>query len=166
MAKQGAITIILGGAGRSVLLQKRRDLRVWALPGGHVEPGESSEAAAAREAWEETGYAVAIGRLVGVYETPQLGLVKHVFAANIVSGQPVSSGPETVGLRWFDVDRLPRFMISWHGRYIADALANHPAPVARTERIPFWQLVALRAALWIRDMSRDTRAKPGTGRGG
>lgn len=38
-----------------VLLVKRKDTGLWALPGGHVDPGEAALTAAVREAAEETG---------------------------------------------------------------------------------------------------------------
>ena len=45
---------------------QRSDNGHWGLPGGYVEPGESVVAACAREVQEETGWAVEVGRLLGV----------------------------------------------------------------------------------------------------
>ncbi|SBW19607.1 hypothetical protein FDG2_1451 [Candidatus Protofrankia californiensis] len=42
----------------------------WALPGGHIDPGEDVETAAFREFAEETGLRAVDLSLVGVYATP------------------------------------------------------------------------------------------------
>ena len=47
--------IVFNGDETEVLLQKRRDFRIWTLPGGHIESGESWEEAGIRETFEETG---------------------------------------------------------------------------------------------------------------
>ena len=51
-----------------LIVRARRDPSAWVLPKGHIEPGETAEAAAVREVREESGCVAAIvaplGRLV------------------------------------------------------------------------------------------------------
>jgi 8-oxo-dGTP diphosphatase len=67
----------------------------WALPGGFVEVGETVEEAADREAAEETGLAVEVARLVGVYSDPERDPRGHnvsvVFLARVLSGDLVAA---------------------------------------------------------------------------
>jgi 8-oxo-dGTP diphosphatase len=62
----------------------------WALPGGFVEVGETVEEAADREAAEETGLAVEVARLVGVYSEPERDPRGHnvsvAFLVRVLSG--------------------------------------------------------------------------------
>lgn len=88
--------------GDRVLLVQRRnppDAGLWGFPGGHVEPGETALAAAARELAEETGV---IGRPrayldnIDVIERGTDGALRFHFllaavACDHVSGQPVAA---------------------------------------------------------------------------
>ncbi|MBI4416191.1 MAG: NUDIX domain-containing protein [Euryarchaeota archaeon] len=55
--------VIVDERGR-VLLLRRADEGIWCFPKGHVEPGETPQAAAAREIREECGLLCMIGRKV------------------------------------------------------------------------------------------------------
>ncbi|WP_431035822.1 NUDIX domain-containing protein [Streptomyces sp. P6-2-1] len=69
-----ASAFVSDGEGR-VLLQRRADSGLWALPGGGMEAGESLPEAAVREVREETGLVVEVTGIVGTYSDP-----RHVIA--------------------------------------------------------------------------------------
>jgi len=70
-----AASAIVPDDGGKILLQRRTDNGLWALPGGGMELGESIRDTAVREVHEETGLSVRPLYIVGVYSDP-----RHVFA--------------------------------------------------------------------------------------
>ncbi len=80
-----------------VLIRRGSDPFVgqWALPGGFVEVGETVEAAAVREAAEETGLVVELAHLVGVYSEPERDPRGHnvsvAFLARVLGGELLAS---------------------------------------------------------------------------
>ena len=69
-----ASAVVTNNEGK-ILLQRRSDNTLWALPGGTMEIGESIRETIVREVKEETGLSVVIENLVGIYSNP-----KHVIA--------------------------------------------------------------------------------------
>ncbi|GAC1535644.1 MAG: NUDIX hydrolase [Herpetosiphon sp.] len=130
---RGAVTpLAVGDAavfaadGRLLLIQ-RSDDRLWALPGGAFEVGETAAEGACREAWEETGLRVEARALLGVYDSRLVGSRSHTHLYHFVfvcrasdpTAEPVVSH-ETLAVGWFaEVDLPP--LSPGHGRRIADA---------------------------------------------
>jgi ADP-ribose pyrophosphatase YjhB (NUDIX family) len=118
---------------REILLMQRRDNRHWGLPGGYVEPGESVLEATRREVREETGFAIEVGRLVGVYSDPARQTVEYadgrrVQAVNLCfealageRGEPTTPD-EALATGFFTHDALPQPFVPIHGIRIADAV--------------------------------------------
>ncbi len=104
-------TAVFDEAGRILLIQ-RADNGQWALPGGAAEVGETPMVNAAREVWEETGYAVAITHYLGVFDNriefsaSRHHLYIHLFAGRVVGGQPLVTR-ETLDLDWFTPEAIP-----------------------------------------------------------
>ena len=67
--------VISDDAGRLLLVKRGHEpgMGLWSIPGGRVEAGESDAAAVVREVREETGLAVAPGRLIGTVRRPAGG---------------------------------------------------------------------------------------------
>lgn len=91
----------------SVLLIQRRDVPVWVLPGGGIDPGENSEMAIVREIFEETGFTVKVDRQVGRY-LPENRLTRctDVFECSILSGN-MRITSETRDIQFFSLKALP-----------------------------------------------------------
>ncbi|GAA0901974.1 NUDIX domain-containing protein [Streptomyces thermoalcalitolerans] len=113
-----ASAVVTDEQGR-ILLQRRRDNGLWALPGGGMDLTDSLPGAAVREVKEETGLDVEITGLVGTYTDPRHiiaypdGEVRRqfnvCFTARIVGGK-LTISDESTELRFVspeDLDRLP-----------------------------------------------------------
>jgi 8-oxo-dGTP diphosphatase len=103
----GAAAAILDGDGCLLLVKENYDRRRYTLPGGAVEPGESPIDALLRETLEETGVAVGIDHLIGLYRL-QNGFVSTLFRCSIENGVPgVPASDEIAEVGWFAPDDIP-----------------------------------------------------------
>lgn len=109
-----------------ILLIQREDFKVWGLPGGQVEAGESVAQAAVREVYEETGIKVVLIRMVGIYATPNWIGSGHnvVFAARPVGGVLKPQKEEADDAGYFYINALPERLFWWHRQPIRDALSG------------------------------------------
>ncbi|WEH16614.1 NUDIX domain-containing protein [Streptomyces sp. VNUA24] len=109
-----ASAVVTDDEGR-ILLQRRLDNDLWALPGGAMEMADSLPGTAIREVKEETGLDVEITGLVGTYTDPRHviaytdGEVRRqfnvCFTARAVGGQ-LAISDESTELRFIPAEAL------------------------------------------------------------
>ena len=108
--------------GGIVLIERRNPPHGWAIPGGFVDYGESVEACAVREAFEETGLRVRLTDLFYVYSHPDRDPRHHtlttVFLAT-AAGVPVAAD-DALAAGIFNQQSLPRPLAFDHAAVLAD----------------------------------------------
>jgi len=116
------VDIIIRYMGGIVLIKRKNPPLGWALPGGFVDYGETLEAAAVREAKEETGLRVKLLRQFHTYSAPERDPRQHtistVFLAE-ASGK-AAAGDDAAELGTFLKDHLPDKIVFDHKQILED----------------------------------------------
>ncbi len=122
---------VFDAAGR-ILLIRREDNGLWAMPGGAFEVGETPAEGACREAWEETGVEVEPVALSGIYDSRFCGSLSpyHLYmfvylCRPRVMGQYPRVSNETVDVGWYAQPEVAALAIDpGHVRRIGDAFGR------------------------------------------
>jgi 8-oxo-dGTP diphosphatase len=122
-APKPTVDIIIENGGGIVLVKRKFPPLGWALPGGFVDAGEWVAQAARREALEETGLAVELLDLLGVYSNPARD-PRGIYTVSVVyiaraDGVP-QGGDDAAVAQIFPLDALPPDIVFDHPQMIAD----------------------------------------------
>lgn len=114
------VDIIIEVEGGVVLIERKNPPYGWALPGGFVDYGESLEAAAVREAKEETSLDVALTEQFHTYSAPDRDPRQHTVTTVFLatgSGTP-QARDDAKNLKVFPEGQPPRDLAFDHGKIL------------------------------------------------
>lgn len=115
--RKAAGALVINNEG-CILLGRRHDTGEWATPGGHVDEGESFEAAAMRELREEAGITGKDPQVI--LHNKYRGYDSKTFVINSFKGKVKGNG-ELMGLKWHHLASMPWDQLT---DYTRDAISN------------------------------------------
>jgi ADP-ribose pyrophosphatase YjhB (NUDIX family) len=137
--KAAAGTVPRDPAGRVALIRRGVEpgRGKWSWPCGYVESDETVPGCAVRETREETGLAVELGELLGIYSYPVseregadagAGMIIICYAAT-TDGTGLVAGDDATDARWFAPGEIPWDDLAFDSahRGVRDALARDSA---------------------------------------
>lgn len=115
---QVGASVILENEDGEILLQLRKDNHCWSYQGGSVDTGESVEATAKRELYEETGLVADSIELFGVFSGEELHYtypngdevynIDIVYICNKYHGTIKAQEDEVEMLKFYNINDLPK----------------------------------------------------------
>ena len=116
------VDIIIETKGGIALIRRKNPPYGWALPGGFVDYGESLEAAAVREAKEETSLDVELLSQLGAYSDPDRDPRRHTITVVFVARADGEPRPrdDAAEAGVFNRGTLPPVLAFDHGRILQD----------------------------------------------
>lgn len=120
-------TIIRTADDRIVLVRRGIEpgYGLWVFPGGYIDRGEQVIAAAVREAREECGLEVRIGRLVNIYSYQGATPIIVVYEATVLGGE-LCTDEECLEVRLFTPGEIPWDALAF--RSTREALEDYLEP--------------------------------------
>lgn len=112
MSDQIHVALALINGEHGWLVSRRAEGRVfaglWEFPGGKIDPGESPEVAAVREAAEETGLRVEAVDLIGQLWSVEAGrpLTLHLVRCRPLGGEATARDSAVLEVRWVSLAEL------------------------------------------------------------
>lgn len=103
-----AAGVVIRQADKYLLVQEKKPSQygLWNWPAGKVNVGETIEAAALREAKEETGYEVKIIRELGIWQDNTKEAAQHAFEAQIIGGELNFPKDEFLAVQWLTKEEV------------------------------------------------------------
>jgi len=128
--------VIIRVARGIVLIKRKNPPYGWAIPGGFIDYGESAEAAAIREAMEETSLVVKDLELVGVYSDPGRDPRHHTLSVVFTArGEGVPrAADDALEIGVFTEDALPSPLAFDHAKILADFFSSKRWQTGSRER--------------------------------
>lgn len=104
-----------------LLLVRRTDDGLWALPGGITDPGETAAETARRELWEEAGITGRVTRLLGIFDSRYWHSEKKIHFYHVVflieaDDPELRPSPEVSAAAYFGEGELPPLSPGHHLR--------------------------------------------------
>ncbi|MFA6250101.1 MAG: NUDIX hydrolase [Candidatus Shapirobacteria bacterium] len=116
--------VVIKKDGKYLLVQEKQPkvYGLWNLPAGKVDPGESLEQAAIREAKEEVGYVVKLLRKIDIFNNQPPESSIHAFEAEIIDGNLNFPQDEILDAQWFSSEEIDKMKAKIRHPWVIEAI--------------------------------------------